>query len=435
MSGYTINATGQLNLGSSTGVVRFDSDCSFSNPSQVRRETAPAKLVHVDSLADLPDPSGNVITLEPGTCYHISNRLDLAGNRLVTADAENTIKGSSSETSWLTSTGLPAGEPLITSEYTLPIQNLSVHAVDTAFDISGTDVAIDWKAFNIIDCSNLGTFGNCANIILESSAYLGCQNMVIDGEVGTFGTTNVLWTGNFGRSGDNIIHFTENATITRRARLTYSSIVTPSGSVGLFVDPSASIPTGGYILDTINFSGPGSAIGGLGDDADACEFRNSVGVLNRTDKGQLYVQNTTAYTQTGVDGSYVDLEFSADNSVITLSDKSFHFTQDPSNLTQLIYNGSTGRSFMVSVNYAVSGGSTREDYRMALVTTHDAVETVQVASARPFTSPSQNVFASITLNDVVDLEPGDKVRIQIKTDDATTQSILNKGLNFLVLEN
>ena len=95
---------------------------------------------------DLPPADGSgVITLPADTAWIFSGSVDLGGARLSCAGVA-AILGTSSETAFLTSTGL-TGSPLITSASTLRMQNLAIHDVETAFSIGGSaDIALDWDA-------------------------------------------------------------------------------------------------------------------------------------------------------------------------------------------------------------------------------------------------------------------------------------------------
>lgn len=72
------------------------------------------------------------------------------------------LLGSSSETAILKSTGLDADTPLLTMESggPNPIQNLRIEGVGTALYVDGqggANAALDWLAFNLVDCGKVGT--------------------------------------------------------------------------------------------------------------------------------------------------------------------------------------------------------------------------------------------------------------------------------------
>jgi hypothetical protein len=256
-------------------------------------------IIFVSTLSDLPTPVNGVITLEAGKTYIITTDLDLQGNRLVAGGICN-LFGLSSETSYLTSTGLGVGVPLLTSEYTIVIERISFRNVDTAIAIDGNSnlVALDWKAVNFIDIPNIGIINTCDNFIFDTGAFLGAQGLTFTGTIGTIALNNSLFRG----TGDlgNIFTIDDNAVITRRFRIIYSSIISFGDTTAIHVDTDATIPTESYILDTVNFSGNGTKLSGITDTLDPLNitlFENNVGIRNTSVNGQMYMRgNATATT-------------------------------------------------------------------------------------------------------------------------------------------
>ena len=258
------------------------------------------KFIFVNKLSDLPTPSSNVITLEANTTYYFTTTIDLQGDRLV--GSENTVLlGASSENSRITSTGLSAGVALFTTEWTTPIRHLVFQDVDTALDIDGNTrtVALDWTGVNFLNVPNVGTINTCDNFIYSKGAFLNSQGIKFTGTAGTIGIDNSIFIGN-GNSG-NIFELDASATITRRFRIIYSSMVAFGSTVGININASATIPTEGYILDTVNFSGGGTYISGVVEDSNKSLFIRCVGITNTSVNGQMYMQDnltTTAIADT-----------------------------------------------------------------------------------------------------------------------------------------
>jgi hypothetical protein len=257
-------------------------------------------IVLVDSPDKFPEPiNGDEIHLREGYTYVVVTHVDLLGKRIIN-DGKSNLFGASSETSSLTSTGLPAGVPLISSKFTIVLESITIRDVDTAIDIDGNYnlVALDWENVNFENVPNIGVINTCDNFILDTAAFLGSQGLRFTGTVGTIGINNSLFRG-LGSAG-NIIELDANCVVTRRFRIIYSSVVAFGSTTGIHVDVSATIPTEGFILDTVNFSGGATYLSGITDTFDPQNitlFVENVGIRNTSVNGQMYMRgNATATT-------------------------------------------------------------------------------------------------------------------------------------------
>lgn len=255
--------------------------------------SAASDFIFVASLYDLPVPVSGVITLEDEKTYFFITEVDLLGNRLV-CGVNTTILGGSSENCRIKSTGL-TGTALITSNYSLPIRNITIEA-DVALDLDGdgTTTALDWFGVNFTNCNTIGTIKDYSNFIAQDSAFLNSGGLTFDGTIGTIGFTQCLFDVN-GTNTAFILPAT--LTVTRRFRIIYSSFIVTSGQTGINVNASATIPTESYILDTVNFAGGGTYLSGVNHTSNDSLFINCVGITNTAVNGQLYMQgNATATT-------------------------------------------------------------------------------------------------------------------------------------------
>jgi hypothetical protein len=253
-------------------------------------------IVWVDVTSKLPLAVGGIHYLEAGKTYYFTRDVDLLGNRMV-GGQDTVILGASSENCSITSTGLGAGVPLFYSEWTTPIRDISFRDVDTAIEIDGSvnaPVALDWTGVNFVNVPNALLVNTCDNFIYTTGAMLNSRGMVFDGSIGTIGINNSLVNG--GGVAGNIIEVKSTATITRRFRLIYSSVIASGASVGIDVDPAATIPTEGFILDTVSFSGGGSYLGGVDHTSNKSLFTSCTGITNTAVNGQLYMQNNAVAT-------------------------------------------------------------------------------------------------------------------------------------------
>lgn len=263
---------------------------------------SPANLIFVDSLLDLPPAVAGVRSIPSGTVLFLTVPIDLAGDRIV-AEGVMGLFGSSSETAKLSSTGL-IDTPLITSNYSLPMQDIAIEC-DYAVELDGQGTAaLDWRAVNFLNTRKVGNIRNQSNFIMTDSAFLSSSGLVFGGTVGTIGFDGCLFVG---RDSLATISVEPDAVITRRFRVIYSSVVSLSGGVAIHFPDTVTIPTEGYILDSVNFSGPGNYLSGVLDDSNSTLFSNCTGIENTKVAGQMYARdNSTPTAMVGV-GTYVKL--------------------------------------------------------------------------------------------------------------------------------
>jgi hypothetical protein len=248
----------------------------------------------INSIDDFPAAITSVITLKSNVTYFICSTIDLVGSRLV-CSSNTTIIGGSSENCRLKSTGLSAATALITSEWSLPIRNITIEH-GTALNLDATanaTQALDWFGINFTDCAKVGTIKNYTNFVMGDSAFLNSQGLTFDGSFGTIAFGNTLFDN---APGGTSIILPATLTVTRRFRIIYSSFVTLAGETGINVNASAAIPEEKYILDTVNFSGGGTYLTGVTDTSNKALFIVCVGITNTNVNGQLYMQNNATVT-------------------------------------------------------------------------------------------------------------------------------------------
>ena len=264
-------------------------------------------LVIVNEKRDLPAPVDGVITLEAGKTYHFLTDIDLTGDRLETGGVV-TITGASSETSSITSTGLGASTPLLTSHYTMPVRFITFKDVGTGIyldDNGGANapLALDWLGVNFLNVDNVGEIGTVDNFIYDTGAFLSSQGLKFTGSVGTVGLNNSLFSGT-GSVGP-LFEIASTATITRRFRTIYSSVVAFGSTVGYTIDAAATIPVEGFILDNINFAGGGTYVSGLVSSDNKSRWSGCRGIPNSASVSSYYMNgNTTATTVSSAGVAY-----------------------------------------------------------------------------------------------------------------------------------
>ena len=309
----------------------------------------------INTKADFPAAVGGVITLEANKTYVVTGTVDLLGDRIV-CDGVVNLFGLSSETSFLTSTGLGASVPLITSEHTIVLEKISFKDIDTCFSIDGNTnvVALDWKAVNFIDVPNVGVINSCDNFIFDTGAFLGAQGLKLTGTIGTVAFNNSLFQG-LGIAG-NIIELDADCVITRRFRIIYSSIVAFGSTVGIHVNEDATIPVEAYILDTVNFSGGATYLSGVDNTSNKSLFINCVGITNTNSIGAMYMKNNAIETVIPSVNDRVPMA-----GVTEVNGINQRFDHDQAN-NALEYTGVISRVFHITVTFTISPASNNEKY-------------------------------------------------------------------------
>ena len=310
-------------------------------------------VVYVRVKDDLPAAVTGVITLLANTTYFIFGYIDLTGDRIV-CSANTCILGTSSETSSLSSTGL-TGNPLIFTEYTLPMRHISIVGAEIGCDINstdvGTDVAIDWYGVNFNACAISVKCGDVSNFIFNVGAILGGGKILFEGVVGSAVINSSIFVG-IGAVGEKLIEVAATAEFTRRFRATYSAFVAFGSSIAIDFSASATVLNEGYILDTCNFSGGAPYLAGVTSTDNKALFVNNVGIDNSSDITQYYMSANATATVITTAGVGVKAA-----GVTTSGSLTSKFTNTANRAT---YDGALTRFFKVSATLSVESGNNNQ---------------------------------------------------------------------------
>lgn len=377
----------------------------------------------INIKADFPASVGGVITLEANKTYVITSDVDLTGDRIVCGGVVN-LFGTSSETSFLTSTGLGAGVPLITSIYSLVLEKITFRDVDTCLAVDGNTnlVALDWRNVNFSDIPNVGTINSCDNFIYDTGAFLGSQGLSIDGTIGTVAFNNSLF-GGIGSLG-TIITVEPTCTITRRFRIIYSSVIAFGSTNGIDFDALATVPTESFILDTVNFSGSSQAqyLPSLDDTSNDALFINCKGIRNTAVNGQLYMQNNATATTIAGTSTFVKVAgittASTDNSKVSHSNN------------RLTIDAQINRKYLIQCTLSFNAGNNNicefgfYDSQLSAVRTPSRTKATANGSGRA---------ESVSFACVVNGELGDYLEVWCANNSAIT-NITVTDMNFIITE-
>jgi hypothetical protein len=394
MAQQTLNYGSAINDGTGDPLRTAFSKCQ-SNFTELYTLVEHDGLTFVSSLADLPAAAAGVITLASG-CYVFTKAIDLLGARL-NCTGTVCIMGTSSETASITSTGL-GSNPIISTTFSLPMRHISIIASGTSTAISAVaasaDYAIDWQAVNFVNTASIGTISGYSNVVGSDCALLGAGGLTFGGTIGTVAFSNCL----FNVSSGTGLSFPTGLTISRRIRITNSSFVVATGATGINVSTSASVPTDGYILDTVNFSGAGTYTAGVTNSDNKARFTSCKGITNSVTLGYKTMINNATATTISAANTPVKLA-----GTFTLGSSSQRFSLVSN---QLVYNGALTLVCEISVNASLVTTANNEVAIYIYKNNVQIAESVAGATATgsgKAENISSHAIVTLTTGDVIDV--------------------------------
>ena len=382
-------------------------------------------FVFVGSLNDLPDAVNGVIALKDNYTYFFTKTVDLQGNCLV-AGQNTTILGGSSENCRIKSTGISTTTALLSSHYSLPLRNITLEA-PYAINLDATGYgtqALDWFGVNFTNCAKVGIISSYNNFIALDSAFLSSQDLTFDGTMGTIGFNQCLFSADFGIGGTrSILKIAGTTNITRRFRSTVNSFVIPSGFIGIVVEDGASIPGESFIIDTCNFSGPGTNVDGELTDYNGTKtfYTNNRGLDNTFVVGQIYMQNNATATSIASTDTWTKVA-----GITTSTSETSKFIASDNRLTcdaviNRKYNVNADLSFRCEAANNVKFGF------------YDSLTgTIRIPSQIKHTS-SVGELHQVSLSDLLDLQTGRYLELHCKNLESTTP-ITVEYMNMIIHE-
>jgi hypothetical protein len=373
----------------------------------------------IDSIADLPQPDKNgVITLLDNATYLFIGVVDLKGNRLV-CGVNTTLIGGSSENCRIKSTGL-TGEALITSNYSLPIRNITIEA-EIALDLEGDGVttAVDWFGVNFTDCATVGTIKDYSNVIMTDSAFLNSGGLTFDGSIGTIGFSQCLFDCN---ASNTVFILPATLIVTRRFRIIYSSFIVLSGETGINVNASATIPTESYMLDTVNFSGGGTYLAGIDHTSNDALFTNCTNITNTSVNGQLYMQGNATATTVSLTNTFYKVA-----GTTTPSTDNSKFTHANNRLTcDAIIN----RKYLIQCILSFTSGNAN----VCEFGFYDSqLNEIRIPSKTKSTANTAGRAENVSLSCIVNMNKDDYLEVHCANTSATTNITVDQ-MNFIITE-
>lgn len=399
-------------------------------------------FIFVGTKNDLPPAVNGVINLKDNYTYFFTTTLDLEGDRLV-AGQNTTILGGSSENCRIKSTGISTTDALLSSHYSLPLRNITLEA-PYAINLDATGYgtqALDWFGVNFTNCAKVGIISSYNNFIMLDGAFLDSQDLTFDGTTGTVGFNQCLFSGDFppgNPSGKSILNFPSTFICTRRIRVTVCSFIVPPGYTGITVqDGVAFSQPESFILQTCNFSGPGTKLG-VSTHTDINNrdsfYEGNRGIQNTFPSGQFYMSNNSTVTSVGVGSTDTWTKIAG----ITTTDGSINskFTATDNRLT---YDVSIDRKFLsqATVTFTqdtpASGPFVDFDVEVGLFD-YDAsvgIGTILKSSATLVKNTTFGQYYTVHLTDIHDHEQNDYLEVYIRNK-GTDTGILVTDMSLLV---
>ena len=379
-----------------------------------------SNLIIVDRKESFPTAISGVITLLDGYSYLLAKDIDLTGDRIETNGIVS-IWASSPEVGKLKSTGLSSSSYLITSEYTLSLNNVGLdHVKCISLDATANaNQAIDWYGVNFYDCTtDIGTIKNYDNVILNTMGFLNSGGLTFDGTIGTIGISDTIFENSTALTS---IILPSTLTVTRRFRVNNSSFVSLSGETALNVSTSATIPDEGYILNNVNFGGGGTYLTGVQSTDNKARFEGCRGVSNSGNIGQYYMQGNSTSTTISTSGTFVKIagttsagSYVEKFDVTTTSNKG-------------VYSGSLTGFYKVEIVAGCTSGNNKElelaIYKNGVITTPSRSKGTTTGSGK-----AENIVS----HDILELSTTDYVEAFITNNTGTT-NITVEDLNVTIV--
>lgn len=384
-------------------------------------------FIFVGSKNDLPPAVNGVINLKDNYTYFFTTTVDLQGDRLVAGD-NTTILGGSSENCRIKSTGISTTTPLLSSVYSLPIRNITLEAPYAIYlQASIPSVhALDWFGVNFTDCAKVGIISSYNNFIMLDGAFLNSQDLTFDGTTGTVGFNQCLFSGNFGLGGTkSILNFPSTFICTRRIRTTVCSFVVPSGYTGITVQDGVVFSQAeSFILQTCNFSGPGTKLGiSTHTDVDGLDsfYDGNRGIQNSFVVGQLYMKDNVGLTTFVASNTWTKIV----GVTTTLGVTNSKFTATDNRLT---CNSAIDRKYSIQASISFEQGANPINVKFGFYISDG---TVGIKTSSIFNHLATGDINDVTLHDIVELNSGDYIELHaMNTDNDEPLRVID--VNFII---
>lgn len=379
-----------------------------------------SNLVHVASLADLPTPIGNAITLDSSKMYIFSGIVNISPNYLNLKGAG--LRGISTSKDGVMSS--VAGGILRSSSVNIFIADLAViplSASTKAYDFadnSGTHFCNIFSGSSVVEIGipslGVGQISGFKAITIEKNYWACADGVKVTGTVGKFCSSLNFITGIAAGSG---IEFLASAVISDIDLSNNYFIYT--GQTGVKVDAGAIVDNGR--MTTNMFRGVAANLAGFDSYTLGWQMISNTGVPNS--RAFCFQFMTNNLTSTGLASSNTFYKIAG--STTTVSARKFS-----SESNKMTYLGKTGITGKVSIIVGARAAATSSDYSIAIAK-NGIVITAPVASMAPATN---NQSFQISLITEVDLSTNDYIEVFVKSNNSNSTSLLIEEMQFRITD-
>jgi len=393
-------------------------DMINDNFTEIYDKVISGYFVVVKTLADLPTPVADVITLLPDTAYYFTTDIDLLGDSLL-IQSGTVIAGTSSNTVSISSTGLGA-PAMITSTTSVNIRDISFNHTGTIFSFNGTPATDNLYINNCAFFNGFSNVTDYASIIFDSCSFINTSALTIgSGTIGTLSFQNCLLSVATGQTG---IIVDAAAIITRRFRSTFSAFIVPSTSFGINFNVSTSIPDESYILDSVNFTGAGTYLVGVDHTSNKSFFFACVGITNTSVSGQAYMINNATATTIAVANVY----YKAAGTTTAGADNSRYLHSD----NRLTCDATIERKYLVQCTLSFTTSASN----VCKFGFYDSeLGTIRTASQIKNTANSGGNAENVVIHDIVQHADGNYLEVHVMNTTAANNIVIT-DMNFMVTE-
>jgi hypothetical protein len=351
--------------------------------------------VLVKSEADLPVPSGGIITLAAGVFYEINgtvlltNQIALNGSYIQGADANND-KLIYTPSSGALFTGGNGGTIKV---LTLSAPNAGAKVFDVNASIGSENVIM--RDCNIGSSDNIGTIKGFNIVFMSVVNFYGNQNGITYENIGSLLIENMAWFSNNSNTFETYI-----GTFSLIQKLGgFSEPLIANSAIALDVSGIISLLSGS--MKTVDFSGDGTMISGSFSKKWEVE---SSGIDTETDDvsgGNIYI---TSVSTTTISSSSTPVKISGTTSTANL----FRFTAPVSN--RMVYDGTKTRKFQVMAAISMTSPSNNKIYKFYIAKNGTVLP--ETGQLRKIASGSD--VGALSIFGVVELVPGDYVEVWVE---------------------